>query len=364
MRRILARAMAIAVATPAAALAVQACTSDDNLVTDAGLDASIKDAAIDGADDDVYVDAGPCAPYVIAVDAQAPDGGIECGIFQRFPCGLPSDPPLTLYSDCYFLLDDCAHVCPGSLFFNCHMYGSSCVDGSVVPDADTIVECATCPNGVGRRPRGLRKARQNKALSRVGAYFANAAHLEEASVHAFRILRRELAAHAAPNDLLQGAARAEADEIRHTRATTRLARANGTTPKRARVKRGASRSLEAIALENAVEGCVRETFGAAFAMWQGEHAQDPAIASAMRKIARDEARHAALSWSVARWADALLDAKARRRIECAKRKALRDLEAELDRPVHPELEARAGVPSAEKQRAMLRVLATELHFSA
>ena len=364
MRRVLARALAMAVATPAAALAVQACTGDDKIGSDAGLDASIQDAAIDGADDDVYVDAGPCAPFVIAVDAQAPDGGIECGIFQRFPCGLPADPPLTLYSDCYFLLDDCAHVCPGSLYFNCHMYGNSCVDGSVVPDADIIVECATCPNGVGRRPRGLRKARQNKSISRVGAFFAKAAHLEEASVHAFRIMRRELAAHGAPNDLLQGAARAEADEARHTRATTRLARANGATPKRARVKGSRLRSLQAIALENAVEGCVRETFGAAYAMWQGEHAQDPAIARAMRKIARDEARHAALSWSVAKWADALLDPTARRRIERAKAKALRDLEAELDLPTHPELEARAGVPPIEKRRAMLRVLAAELHFSA
>ena len=364
MRRVLARAMAVAVAMPAAALAVQACTGDDKIAGDAGLDASIKDAAVDGADDDVYVDAGPCAPVVVAIDAQAPDGGIECGIFQRFPCGLPSDPPLTLYSDCYFLLDDCAHVCPGSLYFNCHMYGNSCVDGSVVPDADIVVECATCPNGVGRRPRGLRIPGKNKALSRVGAFFAEAAHLEGASVHAFRILRRELAALGAPKDLLEGAARAEADEIRHTRATTRLARANGATPKRARVKRGALRSLEAIALENAVEGCVRETFGAAFAMWQGENAADPAVASAMRKIARDEARHAALSWSVARWADTRLDPTARRRIERAKATALRDLEAELGRRPHPELEERAGVPPIEKQRAMLRVLATELHFSA
>ncbi|MGH7329926.1 MAG: ferritin-like domain-containing protein, partial [Polyangiaceae bacterium] len=253
---------------------------------------------------------------------------------------------------------------PGSLYFNCRMYGDSCVDGSIVADADAIVECATCPNGVGRRPRGLRNTRQNKASSRVGAYLANAAHLEAASVHAFRILQRDLAAHGAPADLLRGAARAEADEIRHTRATAKLARAHGATPKRARVSRTTLRSLEDIALENAVEGCVRETFGAAFAMWQGEHAQDRAIAAAMRKIARDEARHAALSWAVGHWAESQLDDAARTRIATAKKKALQDLESELGRQTHPELAERAGVPTREKQRVMLRVLAAELRLSA
>ena len=363
MRRILSRALVAAMAAPAAAFAVQACTGDDNVVTDAGLDASILDAAGD-ATEDVDVDAGPCAPYVVAIDAQAPDGGIECGIFQRFPCGVPSG--LTLYQDCYFLLDDCQSVCPGSLYFNCHMYGDSCLDGSIQPDADPIVECATCPNGVGRRPRGLRNPGKNaaKSDSRVGAYFANAAHLEAASVHAFRILRRELEAHGAPADLREGAARAEADEIRHARATSKLARAYGAEAKHARVSPCALRSLEDIALENAVEGCVRETFGAAFAAWQAEHAQDPAIRSAMQKIARDEARHAALAWGVARWAESRLDQAARSRIATAKRRALRDLEAELDRQTHPELASRAGVPSMEAQRVLLRTLETELRLSA
>ncbi|MGH7283362.1 MAG: hypothetical protein ACRELY_17685, partial [Polyangiaceae bacterium] len=50
----------------------------------------------------------------------------------------------------------------------------------------------------------------------------------------------------------------------------------------------------------------------------------------------------------------------RARVATARKKALRDLESELDRPTHPELAERLGVPTPEKQRAMLRALATEL----
>jgi hypothetical protein len=57
------------------------------------------------------------------------------------------------------------------------------------------------------------------------------------------------------------------------------------------------RSLEEMALENVVEGCVRETFGAVVAMIQAERAGDARVRRAMRRIARDETRHAELSWA-------------------------------------------------------------------
>jgi hypothetical protein len=41
-----------------------------------------------------------------------------------------------------------------------------------------------------------------------------------------------------------------------------LARRVGARPRAVQVVRGALRSIEAIALDNAVEGCVRETYGA------------------------------------------------------------------------------------------------------
>ena len=46
-------------------------------------------------------------------------------------------------------------------------------------------------------------------------------------------------------------------------------------------------ALEEIALENAVEGCVRETFGALLATLPGcDCDKDPAIRAAMARIAR------------------------------------------------------------------------------
>jgi hypothetical protein len=56
-----------------------------------------------------------------------------------------------------------------------------------------------------------------------------------------------------------------------------------------------------VAVENAVEGCVRETFGVAVAMIRAERAGDKQVRRAMRSIARDEMQHAELSWAVARW---------------------------------------------------------------
>lgn len=369
--KLLGRALAVALAAPAVVLGVQACSSDDSPVNDAGPDASSgtdgslgNDGGGDG-DADV-VEAGVCSPYVIQVDASAPDGGIECGVFQRFPCGAP--PGLTLYSDCYFKLDDCQKVCPGSLFFNCHYYSANC-DGGVVDDGgdgdagDTIIECASCPNGVGRRPHGLMPFRSPsgpRRTSRVAGYFAAATHLEAASVHAFRIMKLELAELGAPADILRAAERARRDEIRHAKLTARITRRHGGRPVRARVGKRAARSLEAIAIENAAEGCVRETFGALVAMWQAERAGDPAIAEAMREIALDEARHAALAWSVAAWAESRLDVAANRRVLAAKAKALRELEASIAVEPHPALVVIAGLPSAAEQKTMLDALSAEL----
>ena len=104
------------------------------------------------------------------------------------------------------------------------------------------------------------------------------------------------------------------------------------------------RSLAAVAVENAVEGCVRETFGALTASWQAAHARDPHIARTMARIARDETRHAALAWAIARWVEPRLDARARRRIVAARRRAVRTLRRQARAAVPATLVRQAGVP--------------------
>src|SRR5207244_884717 len=117
--------------------------------------------------------------------------------------------------------------------------------------------------GTGRRPAGLvAPSRSGRGGDEVGAYWARAAHLEAASVHAFRTLAADLHAYGAPRRLVEAASRAAGDEVRHARACATLARRHGSSPVPVVVRSPPSRSLVEIAEENAVEGCVRETWGA------------------------------------------------------------------------------------------------------
>lgn len=198
---------------------------------------------------------------------------------------------------------------------------------------------------VGRRPDGFSAAPMADVPS-VGAWFANAAQLEAASVHAFRILHDELIAHDAPERLAVAAERAARDEIRHAAMMRRLARRYGASNvPDVDVEAKPDRSLQAIALENAIEGCVRETYGAVEAALQGDRATDPLVARIMRAIAHDEAKHAELAWDVAAWARNRLDPRAREAIDVAMHGAVSDLLRELRRDTDPSLARLAGLPT-------------------
>ena len=108
----------------------------------------------------------------------------------------------------------------------------------------------------------------------------------------------ELSEHDAPPSLVAAAERAARDEIRHAAMVSRLAIEHGAqlTPPPRSVKR--LPSLFELARENAVEGCVRETYGALVCMLQAEAAAEPRLRKQMAAIASDEARHAALAWHV------------------------------------------------------------------
>jgi hypothetical protein len=206
--------------------------------------------------------------------------------------------------------------------------------------------------GVGRRPDGLR---QEHAGAGIGGYLAECAWLEAASVHAFTRLARELASLGAPRWLVAEARRAAKDEVRHARSMSRLARAHGARIPRVRVDRTRARSLEDIARENAVEGCVGETFGALVATWQATHATDPAVRRAMKRIAPDETRHAALSKAVAAFIEPKLSTAAMRRVEQARAEAARALATRQTEHVS-KLTSFVGLPSGDAARAMAQAL--------
>src|SRR5262249_43116456 len=114
----------------------------------------------------------------------------------------------------------------------------------------------------------------------------------------------------------------------------------------------ALRPLGEVALENAIEGCVRETWGALLAAWQAETAEDPGVRATMAAIAPDETRHAELAWAIDAWAASQLSPTAYQRIEEARRAAAQVLLRSLDAPTSERLRSRAGVPGPQAAKKL------------
>lgn len=215
----------------------------------------------------------------------------------------------------------------------------------------------------GRRPEGLH-THDVYAASELGAFLAHSAQLEAASVHAFERMLLELRAHGAPADLIARAQAARDDEIRHTRQVDSLARRFGGRVAPVEVAPLAPRSVLAMALENVVEGCVRETWGALVGSYQAAHASDPDIARAMAEIAGDERRHAELSWRLGAWLDARLTAQERAEVERAYREAIAELRRQSDAPLADELVHIAGLPDRATAHALLDELGARVFATA
>lgn len=197
--------------------------------------------------------------------------------------------------------DACALHCPNA---------ERCVATEIAGDGGTIpaLECSSKLScGAGRRPRGYVPAE--------GAFLAQLASLESAAVDAFRTLRDDLAALGASRGLLRAVSRARRDEVRHTR----LARALVGSKRRPRpVPAPRAPSVFDLARDNAVEGCVRETFGALQALAIARTARDPKVRATFERIGRDETRHAALSFRIFRFLDRRLSPRERAAVEAAR----------------------------------------------
>lgn len=184
--------------------------------------------------------------------------------------------------------------------------------GLIDPFEPTIVD--------GRRPEGFERA--SRDVADLGSYFAACHELEAASIDAFARLVRELVAFGAPPELVLRARRAQQDEVRHARWTAVLARRHGVAVSNVPPAPLDVRTLFAMALENAVEGVVRETFGAAHALYRAARIPDPRARKVMARIASDECEHAQLSWDVAAFAWHRLGEKERATIAHAMRAEL------------------------------------------
>ena len=280
-------------------------------------------------------------------------GSTNCGITNYAAdtvVDVPAPPPMQLrLNACRLDADACTAVCSEVMRTWEIAASPSTCDVTFPGRVEVSMTWTTGEScGAGRKPAGHVPARCLDAPNAIGAYLADAAWLEAVSVYAFVQLARELEHHGAPRILVRLAKAAARDEVRHAALVGELAATYGARPPVAEVTLPAMRSLDEIAVENAVEGCVRETWGAVIAFWQSNTATDPKIRDAFRLIARDEARHAALAWAVDAWIATKLDATAYARVAAARTVAARALAATSMQP------SRAlGLPSVEAAEGLL-----------
>lgn len=237
-------------------------------------------------------------------------------------------------------------------------------EGVITEERSEVIERGDPNCAIGRRPNGLVSSGVSDCDEALGRFFAEAAHLEAASVPAFEQLRVELELHGAPLALRDLARRSALEEVQHTATTSALARRFGAEPLAPTVEPRAPRTLFELALDNATEGCVRETFGALVASHQATAAGDEAVRAALATIAEDETRHAELSWAIDAWARAQLSAEERARLDLAQRTALAALRRQLEQPVTPALVTGAGLPDSAHAVAMLDAFEQELALAA
>lgn len=227
--------------------------------------------------------------------------------------------------------------------------------------------CCGRPFMVGGVPRLAPLAERDDWLSRfVPASFTSAAiaeawlrdaRMEHASIASFARFVLELLAFGAPPDLVIDAQRAMADEIEHARLCFGLAERYGSPALGPGPIDLAGHvletSLEAAVLATFREGGVAETIAALAARRALEQATDPAVRSALTRIADDEERHSALAFrflafGLAKGGEAMR----------------RSLEHQLARLEVPALEASELDASPEALRAAGRLTPSELRAAA
>lgn len=238
-------------------------------------------------------DPSVCCTDPPAPGCQASPGGDQCAL------------------DCSLV---CEKVSPGS-----SKLMSSCFWSASTTAPKINYYCGAC--GVGRVPRGAQPCARGED---VAERLAMQAYYEAASVIAFERLATVLEAAGAPEALVSAARAAGREERAHAALFSRLAERRGARVRSPEVPAELP-SLFELALENAAEGCVRETYGALVALHQAEHAADPELRDAFRAVAGDEIAHAAFSWELAKWFEQQLGAPERAALASAFREAKRAL---------------------------------------
>lgn len=193
----------------------------------------------------------------------------------------------------------CTEVWEGQCCYTASLYDDFCGKGRPLIVDERPHAAALVPGGAW----GSRARASNRPA--VAAHWLEAALEEHASVASFARFALELMSVGAPADLLADTATAMRDEVRHAELAFALAGrfgAEAVQPGPLHTGPARGTSLEDVVVATVREGCVGETLAAAHAELAAQRASDPVVVSALKEIAADEARHAALAWRVVQWA--------------------------------------------------------------
>jgi len=277
--------------------------------------------------------------------------------------GDPTTGSATAGSDTGMMLTDqdiCMMVCAAESAIG---EVESCTIGAMNQNGNIPVECVLPAFCEGRRHACVRSHGSSEPTG-AATWLARAAHDEAASVHAFLALAEEFAAHGAPAELLTRIHLAADDERRHAALVTDLAERHGAVVPPLLLTPTPTRDLLALAVENMVEGCVRETWAALSAAHQARHADTPELRDLYTSIAADETTHAELAWSIHTWLIAQLGEAEQAMVTAARSAAVRQLHTSLAaRPDEPELLA-LGVPGRSSALHLLAGLDAALWSQA
>ena len=129
----------------------------------------------------------------------------------------------------------------------------------------------------------------------------------------------------APDELVARCRAAADDERGHARWLTRLAEQRGASVPLPVPRDASEASAYEVALHNAVEGCVHESFAALMAAVRAERAGDPLLRRVFAKLAADEIQHGQLAWDLDAWLRTQLEPAQAQKVEAARREALENL---------------------------------------
>jgi hypothetical protein len=302
---------------------------------------SVADGDCDDEDASVY----PGAPiwYNDGIDQDCQDGDELCDYPCYDSCDEPYDSELTytvnvdifttyLNEEGILTEEKCEQICYdlGWDYMNNVIDVYECRDDGVDADSNHLVYCSTlnAPYCEGRLHQGA-ECSETRSSTMMGSWFARAAQAEATSVQSFLILAKQLKALGAPQELQDACMQASVDEVLHARQMVQLAHKHGSDLPKLSFGTYSEKSALDLAMENVVEGCVREGFAALQALHQAQHAKDPSIRSTMSKIAFDEAKHVELAFRIDMWLQKQLTKEERTKVATAKQDALGSLQAYL-----------------------------------